>query len=301
MSIELITASAEHHFLMAIQKLKGAPVGWVGLHFALSKKLGHEKILAQPAAINKTLKVAKTQAEEIFEKIKDSEDCARKGTLYLFDDNDIVILAPVSDDEEKAKLQRLYKTISEELGENISDFSLLKHEIYAYQKLADQKLLSAKAIASYKAMADRHKVASITTRRERRDYSLVQVIEDDRFTASYTANILNREYDMTLARNGEDGVLQYIENAPDIVFIDIHLPGLSGHQVLECLKAIDPNVYAVMLSVDTVKDNIVKSAESGANNFLKKPFSKERLINIVKNSPFVQSQMRKNAATHRTH
>lgn len=299
--MEIITKSAEHHFLTTIQKLKAAPDHWAGLHFSLSKKLGHDEILKQPSAINKTLKVAKSDAELTFEKIKDNADCARKGILYFFDDNDIILLVPCKGEEQTAKVQKLFKMIAAELDDNLSEFSMLKNEIYAYQKLADQKLLSARAVEAYKAMADKHKIGSITTRRERRDFSLVQVIEDDRFTASYTANILNREYDMILSRNGEDGILQYIENAPDIVLIDIHLPRLSGHQVLASLKAVDPNVYAVMLSVDTVKDNIVKSAESGANNFLKKPFSKERLIHIVKNSPFVQGSMRRNAVSSSTH
>ena len=145
-------------------------------------------------------------------------------------------------------------------------------------------------------MADKHKVSSIMLRREKREHPLVLVIEDDRFTASYTAGILHREYDLVLAKNGEDGLLQYIEHAPDIVFVDIHLPGLTGHQVLKALKIIDPNVFAVMLSVDTVKDNIVQSAAGGANNFLKKPFSKERLLSIVKMSPYVQGISRGNSS-----
>lgn len=299
--METVSTSAEHHFLTTLHKIKQSPTGWVVLHFCLSKVITHDQILEQPAAINKTLSVARAQSQNIFDTLKEQSGYARKSILYLFDDNDIIMLVPTKNKDDQAAVKKLFLAQASKLPEHLSDFSVLEHDIYAFQKLADKKLLSAKAMQAYRTMADRHKISSIPLRRDKRDYPLVQVIEDDRFTASYTTNILSREYDMILTRNGEDGVLQYIDHAPDIVLIDIHLPGLSGHQVLNSLKAIDPNVYAVMLSVDTVKDNIVKSAEGGANNFLKKPFSKDRLINIVRSSPFVQSTIGKNAASLRTH
>ncbi|MFP4314517.1 MAG: response regulator [Alphaproteobacteria bacterium] len=299
--MEVIKTSAEHHFLTTLQKIKKAPAGWAGLYFSLSKNMPHKVVIKQPAAINKTMSVERQKAQEVFDSIQSYGEKLHKSIAYLFEDNDIVVLMPLKSSDSKALFQKIYQKIAAELPENMSDFALLEHELYSYQKLADQKIISAKAMQAYRAMSDRNKISSLSIRREKRDYPLVQVIEDDRFTASYTSNILNREYDMVLNRNGEEGILTYIENAPDIVFIDIHLPGLNGHQVLESLKIIDPNVYAVMLSVDTVKDNIVKSAEVGANNFLKKPFSRDRLINIVKNSPFVQSTLGRNAASLRTH
>lgn len=295
-AMEAVQKSAEHHFLTNIQRLKSAPHGWAILYFSLSKRLTHSEILTNSSAINKYLSQRRKDAEREFEALKEEAGHIPKAVLYLFDDNDIAIVAPYKSEESKDNLKRIYKFMASRLDKGMSDFGILEHELYTYQKLADQKFLSAKRIAAYREMADRHKIASIGLRRERREHALVQVIEDDRFTASYAAGILNREYDMILSRSGEEAILHYIENAPDIVFIDIHLPGLNGHQVLNALKTIDPHVYAVMLSVDTMKDNIVKSATGGAHNFLKKPFSKERLLNIVKASPYIQGAMRRGAS-----
>jgi DNA-binding response OmpR family regulator len=114
------------------------------------------------------------------------------------------------------------------------------------------------------------------------------IVEDDRFTASYAANILSKEYELSVCRTGEEGIIAYIEHAPDIVFLDIHLPGLNGHDTLRAIKAADPKAFVVMLSVDTAKTSIVESTQSGAHSFLKKPFSKERLLNTVKASPYVR-------------
>lgn len=299
--MEAIQKSAEHHFLTILQGLKKAPQGFAVLHFALSKRLDHSKILENPSAINKTLSTVRKASEEDFLFFKEKMQDIPKGYLYLFEDNDIILIAPFRSDMDKERLHKLYDGFAKRLEDGVADFSLLEHEFNKFQNLADQKMLSAKAVNAYRNMADIFKVNSISVRRERREHPIVQVIEDDRFTASYTSNILAKEYDLVLSRNGEDGILHYIENAPDIIFIDIHLPGLSGHEVLESLKTIDPNVFAVMLSADAVKDNIVKSAEGGANNFLKKPFSKDRILNIVKNSPYVRATINKNASSLRTH
>lgn len=293
--MEAITKSADHHFLTTLARLKPNLQGWVMLTFSLSRRVQHGDVLAQASSMNKYLSTIHDKIAADFEVLRELSAHLGKVTLYHFDDGDIVLLAFMNNAESKERIQHIFKVMTARLEEGVSNFSYLEHDYYAIQKYADQKLLAAKSMRAYREMADKHKIASIQARRERRDQPLVQVVEDDRFTASYTANILNREYDMILSRSGEDAILHYIEQAPDIVFIDIHLPGLTGHQVLQALKVVDPKVYAVMLSVDTMKDNIVLSAEGGANNFLKKPFSKERMLNVVKSSPFVQGWMRRHS------
>lgn len=299
--MEAVSRSAEHHFLMGLQKIKAAPQGWAVMIFSLSARYTHADILKNASAMNKFIASHRAQVESDFEFLKEAAAGMHKGTLYLFEDNDILVITPYASEANKEQANALYERMSARLENTFCDFGMLEQEIYTYQKLCDQKLLTARRMAAYREMADRHKTSSIGLRRQKRDYPLVQVIEDDRFTASYTSGILHREYDMVLSRNGEDAILQYIETAPDIVFIDIHLPGLNGHQVLQALKIIDPKIYAVMLSVDTVKENIVKSAEGGANNFLKKPFSRERLLSIVKASPYIQGIMRRNAMSENMH
>ncbi|MFN3700649.1 MAG: response regulator [Alphaproteobacteria bacterium] len=293
--MEAIIHSAEYHFLVLLNRLKAAPQGWAFLRCSMSKRLKHEEVLRNPAAVKKYIGTLRQQVEADFAHLQESGASLVKATAYLFDDHDIVVLMSIQSPEAKSAFQQLYKTMQERVGAAFCEYALLEGELYNLQKYADEKLLSAKRMFAYREVSDRHKIASIPLRRERREHPLVQVVEDDRFTASYTANILNREFDMVLSRNGESAILDYVENAPDIIFIDIHLPGIDGHAVLQALKIADPKVFAVMLSVDTVKDNIVKSAEGGAYNFLKKPFSKERLLNIVKSSPHIQEMTRRNS------
>ncbi len=288
--MKVIRESAEHHFLTTLEQLKtGKTKGWTALYFALSKNLPHSMIIEDQVAIEQHLSAAKQQGESFVQHLHDSCKGLQRGYIYLFSDNDVVALVQCETPEEKVLLQELYKQMQKNLPGEIADSTVLGNEFYNYQKLVDKKLLSAKAHHAYRAMVDSNKVSSIPVRRSRREHPQVLIIEDDRFTASYTANILSKDYDLNVARNGEEGIISYIENAPDIVFLDIHLPGLNGHETLQAIRAVDPKAFVVMLSVDTARENIKQASDIGAQNFLKKPFSKERLIHTVRNSPYVRS------------
>jgi two-component system, chemotaxis family, chemotaxis protein CheY len=286
--MKIIRDSAEHHFLTKLDELKKQPQGWMVLSCSLSGFLSHTDIISSLSEIPQKLEAAKKRAD-VF-----ADDLARKSIafedvlIYVFADTDVVLLARTSGQEKEQAFAALHRDVSAKLPAKSADIAVLSHEFSVYQKLADRKFLSAKRFEAYRAMSDANKVSSIAVRRERHENPRVLIIEDDRFTAVYASNILAKDYDLTVCRTGEEGLAAYIEQAPDIVFLDVHMPGLSGHDTLAGIKAVDSKAFVVMLSADTMKTNIVQAAEGGANNFLKKPFSKERLINTVKNSPYVR-------------
>lgn len=286
--MEIITQSAEHHFLGMLEKIKTGPKDWHVLHFAFSKLINHDDIIRVAAAIPKKLEKESAHAHAFAKQLAAHAQGFENAFLYVFADNDVNFLVRADDQDKKLLLDALYKQMAAALKSGLSDSAILAHEIYNYQKLADQKFLSVKRFESYRAMSDTNKISSIALRRDRREAPLVLLIEDDKFTASYTANILGKDYELVVCRTGEEGVMAYIEHAPDIVFLDIHLPGFSGHDTLAAINIIDADAFVVMLSVDAVKESIVRAAYGGAKNFLKKPFSKERLINVVKNSPHIR-------------
>lgn len=286
--IESVRESAEYHFLTTLEKIKKAPKGWRALHFGLSQTLDHSTLVSTPSDIEQNIAKARIKSEAFMDELLRQASDLKTSIAYLFPDNDAILLAKIDSESEKQLLQAVFKVMQDELKSGLSQMTNLETDFYSYQKLADQKFLSAKRFEAYYAMCDKNKVSSIPVRRQRREDSRVLVVEDDRFTASYTANILSKDYDVYVCRNGEESIAAYIDQAPDIVFMDIHLPGLSGHGALQAIKAVDPHAFVVMLSVDTMKENIVGAAEGGAKNFLKKPFSKERLLNVVRSSPYVR-------------
>lgn len=286
--MKAVTDSAEHHFLTTLEKLKGAPQGWTVFYFGLSKFTAHTDLIGKPSLIENKILTARQKSEIFLHDLAAKAESVKEGYLYLFPDNDVIMLVHAANDQEQDLAQKIYWETAKPLPAGYAEMGLLTGGFYHYQKLADAKFLSARRFEAYHAMSNSNKVSSIHLRRERREDPKVMIVEDDRFTAAYAANILSHEYDLVVCRNGEEGILSYIEHAPDIVFLDIHLPGLNGHETLAAIRAVDPKAFVVMLSVDAAKNSIVQATSSGASKFLKKPFSKERLLNVVKTSPYVR-------------
>jgi CheY-like chemotaxis protein len=286
--MESLKNNAEHHFLTRLEALKAAPEGWVIMHFALSRSFDHDDLIAQPALIPEKLDSARVASLSLYKELKGLAQASDSAIVYHFEDNDVLMLGRAGTAAEETRMKVIFEKMSGRLRQDICDYCEMERALYVYQQFADHKFLTVKRMDAYQAMAQGPRVQSIPIRRRRRDDPLVLIVEDDRFTASYATNLLGKQYELVHAKTGEDAIIAHIDNAPDIVFMDIHLPGLNGHQTLGAIKAVDPEAYAIMLSVDTEQTNVVSAHSNGANGFLKKPFSKDRLLATVEKSPFVR-------------
>lgn len=293
--MKLVRESAEHFFLTQMEKLRGKPDDCFGLYFSMSKNLKHDELVSDLSAIHERIEKARAHrdvfVEELQSVLKDFE-----GSICCFKDLDIFAVVQLKSEEQRTPLRALFKKLQAKLPKGMADMDTFANQARAYQKLADQKLLSVKCIGSYEAMADVHKVESITSRRKRREEPLVMLVEDDRFTAHYASSILSTKFDLVVCKDGESAIEQYIETAPDIVFMDVHLPGMTGHQALQAIHAVDPGAFVVMLSVDTMRESIQMASSLGASKFIKKPFTKERLIDAVNTSPYVRALLKSDRA-----
>lgn len=83
------------------------------------------------------------------------------------------------------------------------------------------------------------------------------------------------------APDGYDGILQYVEKRPDVVVLDIVMPGIDGIETLERLLRLDPAARVVMCSA-LGEDNMIRRAIlTGARDFIVKPFAPERIVGAV--------------------
>lgn len=291
--MKAIQDSPEHHFLTLLDKIKQDAEGWLGYRFALSEKLLHADIIAQPDHIKGLLHKLRKESETVAADLQDRLKESSTAMLYCFSDSDLILLVRPGSESERDIVQNAFKAGAEKMDKKLCTQANLARDIHAWQKLADQRFLSATKVKAYEAMADANRVQSIPLRRERREDAVVLIVEDDRFTASYASTLLNKTYDIVVAKTGEEAIAFYIDHAPDVVLLDIHLPGLNGLDTLKALHKIDPKGFVIMLSVDTVKQNIVEANKEGAAGFLKKPFGKERLLAVVGKSPYVKELRRK--------
>ncbi len=83
------------------------------------------------------------------------------------------------------------------------------------------------------------------------------------------------------AADGYDGILQYVERRPDVVVLDIVMPGIDGIETLERLLRLDPGARVVMCSALGEQEMIRRAIHLGARDFIVKPFAEERIVSAV--------------------
>ena len=84
------------------------------------------------------------------------------------------------------------------------------------------------------------------------------------------------------AENGLKAVEKYREVQPDLVMMDITMPEMDGIQALKKIKSEDPSATVIMCSAMGQQAMVIESIQSGAKDFIVKPFDKDRVLEAVK-------------------
>jgi two-component system, NtrC family, nitrogen regulation response regulator NtrX len=91
-------------------------------------------------------------------------------------------------------------------------------------------------------------------------------------------------YDVTTAATGEEGVKLVEREAPDLVFLDIKMPGIDGLEVLHKLRSVVETVPFVVISGHADISTAVEATRLGAFDFIEKPLASERVLVTVRNA-----------------
>lgn len=114
---------------------------------------------------------------------------------------------------------------------------------------------------------------------------LILIIEDDQDISELVQFNLEREgFRVEVAVDGEVGVVQALQHKPDLIILDLMLPGLDGLAVCKTLRsnAQTKDISIVMLTAKGEESDIVVGLEVGADDYLSKPFSPKELVARVK-------------------
>ena len=84
------------------------------------------------------------------------------------------------------------------------------------------------------------------------------------------------------AENGAVAVEKYKELKPDLVLMDITMPEMDGIQALKAIKSNDPGACIIMCSAMGQQAMVIESIQSGAKDFIVKPFQADRVLEAVK-------------------
>jgi CheY-like chemotaxis protein len=100
----------------------------------------------------------------------------------------------------------------------------------------------------------------------------VLMVDDEEQFRSTTSRILTRKgYDTTMAGSGEEAVESLRRSRPDVVVLDMKMPGMDGNQTLAEIKKIDPEMPVIMLTGHGTLDSAKLSLRHGAFDYISKP------------------------------
>lgn len=185
------------------------------------------------------------------------------------------------------------KNISEKQLENLLVFLDVKKDWdiisdFTEKELKEQRLLLEES-GTQKEEVIKKILADIVNRSDLPNFDKVRklrkkvvlVVEDDRSTAEIIVSYIDNSFRKVVAGSGREALDMYVREAPDMVFLDIELPDINGHGVLESLKAIDKNIYAVILSGHGTAKNVLKAADLEVKGFISKPISRDEIFHHI--------------------
>ncbi|MGB9358093.1 MAG: response regulator transcription factor [Acidimicrobiia bacterium] len=106
----------------------------------------------------------------------------------------------------------------------------------------------------------------------------VLVVEDEPAYVDALSVALEREgFEVSAAMDGRAGLMSFLEDAPDIVLLDLMLPEMSGLDVLRRIRT-EANTPVIVLSAKDAESDIVTALELGADDYLAKPYSIRELL-----------------------
>ena len=106
----------------------------------------------------------------------------------------------------------------------------------------------------------------------------ILLVEDERSIAEGLKVSLEAEgFDLTWARDGQEALAGWERARPDLILLDLMLPGVSGIEVCRAIRARSPVPIIMLTARDTEVDRVV-GLELGADDYLTKPFSSRELV-----------------------
>jgi len=109
------------------------------------------------------------------------------------------------------------------------------------------------------------------------------VIDDEKAMRDSCYQVLSKDgYATETAENGQSGLQKIREVRPDLVLIDLKMPGMGGMELLEKIGQIDPDIISIVITGYATIESAVEAMKRNAYDFLPKPFTPDQLRIVIK-------------------
>jgi two-component system cell cycle response regulator len=110
----------------------------------------------------------------------------------------------------------------------------------------------------------------------------ILIVDDVPDTVDIVEKLFKSEgHEVFTASTGEEGVRKAAQIMPDVILLDVNLPGIDGNTALRKIKKENQDQSVVMLTAYATVDNAIQALKDGASDFVKKPFDMDHLVHIV--------------------
>jgi signal transduction histidine kinase/DNA-binding NarL/FixJ family response regulator len=131
---------------------------------------------------------------------------------------------------------------------------------------------------------------------EKNEKNIILVVEDNADVREYIRGGLEPSYRVEEAADGRRGILKAKEIIPDLIISDIMMPEVDGRELCRALKhdIETSHIPIILLTAKAAEENIIEGLESGADDYITKPFNTKILCARIKNLIDLRSQLQQN-------
>ena len=111
------------------------------------------------------------------------------------------------------------------------------------------------------------------------------IVEDMEFSLELLKDMVEEEGDLTVvgtAENGEEAIVKFDKLMPDVVLLDLVLPGVDGLEVARHIRAKKPDTKIIVVSAVVGEETIQETKDIGVDDYLTKPFTRKTLLERLK-------------------
>jgi len=120
----------------------------------------------------------------------------------------------------------------------------------------------------------------------------VLIVDDDKSIRYSLKRMMEGNFSVLTAQNGEEALNRFKENPPDLVIMDIKMPGRNGIDVLKEIKSIDPKSLVIIMTAYGTTDTAIEAMKYGAFDYILKPFSIPQMKGLIEKALSLRKLMK---------
>ena len=111
--------------------------------------------------------------------------------------------------------------------------------------------------------------------------TILIIDDDDQLRKSFEKLLIEEDYAVKSAPSGETGLKNIKESIPDLVILDMRLPGMNGLEVFQAIHEIEPKLPVIIMTAFGTTETAIEATKMGAFDYLLKPFDIPEMLGVV--------------------